>query len=60
MRVDDMGELDMAHPTTLADFVRRCVTRAPGRRTALVLLDHGGGCVCCRMPCFKITVGSIR
>ncbi len=41
--IRDYGELDMADPKTLADFVDYCNTNYPARKTALTLWDHGTG-----------------
>ncbi|SEG93469.1 hypothetical protein SAMN05444920_108128 [Nonomuraea solani] len=35
--------VDSGHPQTVVDFVRWAVKRAPARRYALVLWNHGGG-----------------
>jgi Clostripain family len=39
----DLGELNMADPTTLRDFIAWGLQNYPADRTALVLWDHGGG-----------------
>jgi hypothetical protein len=39
--IEDMGELDMADPQTLADFIIWGRAYAPSRRTAIVLWNHG-------------------
>ncbi|MBK9178063.1 MAG: hypothetical protein IPM45_00585 [Acidimicrobiales bacterium] len=40
---DDLGELDMGDPATLADFIEYGVTNYPAEHYALVLWDHGAG-----------------
>jgi hypothetical protein len=39
--IEDMGELDMADPQTLADFITWGRSYAPAERTAIVLWNHG-------------------
>ncbi len=39
----DLGELNMADPATLADFVTWGLKTYPADRTAVVFWDHGGG-----------------
>ena len=39
----DLGEVDMAAPATLAQFVDFGVTRFPSRHLGVVIADHGGG-----------------
>ncbi len=39
----DLGELNMADPATLRDFIAWGFQTYPADRTALVLWDHGGG-----------------
>jgi hypothetical protein len=39
----DLGELDMANPKTLSDFVTWGEKTYPADRTAVVFWDHGGG-----------------
>ncbi len=41
--IRDYGELDMADPKTLVDFVDYCNTNYPARKTVLTLWDHGTG-----------------
>ncbi len=41
--VADLGEVDMADPASLADFIKWGLTTYPADRTALVFWDHGGG-----------------
>jgi hypothetical protein len=43
VEVEDLGEIDMGDPATLAEFIRRGVTEFPADRYALVVGDHGGG-----------------
>lgn len=40
---EDMGELNMANPQTLIDFVTWGVSTYPADRYAIVLWNHGGG-----------------
>ena len=39
----DLGEVDMAAPATLAQFIDFGVTRFPSRHVGVVIADHGGG-----------------
>lgn len=39
--LEDLGEADMAHPDTLADFIRWGRSTFPARRYVLFLWDHG-------------------
>lgn len=39
--IEDLGELDMADPQTLADFITWGRSYAPAERTAIVLWNHG-------------------
>lgn len=39
--VDDLGELNMGEPETLADFITRGIEDYPAARYSLVLWDHG-------------------
>eukprot|EP00959_Pyramimonas_sp_CCMP1952_P397484 8328803-Pyramimonas_sp.AAC.1 len=39
----ERGEVDTAEEEVLVDFVREVVGRSPGRKTALILVDHGAG-----------------
>ena len=39
----ERGEVDTAQEEVLVDFVKEAVSRSPGRKTALVLIDHGAG-----------------
>jgi len=39
----DWGERNLGDPATLAEFVDTGLSMAPGRRTALIIWDHGGG-----------------
>ncbi len=41
--VQDVGEVDMGDPQTLAWFVNTGVTQLPAERYALYVSDHGGG-----------------
>lgn len=41
--VEDLGEVDMADPATLTDFIDWGVANYPAEKYALVLWDHGGG-----------------
>lgn len=41
--IEELGELDMGDPATLADFLAWVDLTYPARRTALVLWDHGSG-----------------
>ncbi len=41
--ISDLGELDMADPNTLADFITWGIGAYPADRTALFMWDHGGG-----------------
>ncbi len=41
--IDDWGESDLGHPSTLADFVQAAAAHAPADHYALVIKDHGGG-----------------
>ncbi len=41
--LEDEGELNMADPTTLSDFVVSGMTRYPAANYALVMFDHGVG-----------------
>lgn len=43
--LQDLGELDMADPQTLTDFVSWGLQNFPADRTALFMWDHGGGWV---------------
>jgi|GEM_PF-267011 len=40
--LDDLGEVNMGDPATLADFIAWGAQAYPADRTALVLWDHGG------------------
>lgn len=40
--LDDLGEVNMGDPATLADFIAWGAGAFPAERTALVLWDHGG------------------
>lgn len=40
--VEDLGELDMANPATLRQFVQLATQRFPAQRSLLVLSGHGG------------------
>jgi len=42
-QVADLGELNMASPSTLADFVHWGLSTYPADRTMLILWDHGAG-----------------
>lgn len=42
-QVADLGEQNMASPSTLADFVHWGLTTYPADRTMLILWDHGAG-----------------
>jgi hypothetical protein len=42
-QVADLGEQDMANPTTLSSFIQWGLTSYPADRTMLVFWDHGGG-----------------
>ncbi len=42
-QVADLGELNMASPATLADFIHWGLSTYPADRTMLVLWDHGAG-----------------
>ena len=39
--IEDLGEMDMADPQTLVDFIRWGTEKYPARRYALFLWDHG-------------------
>ncbi len=39
----DLGEVNMADPQTLANFLDWAATNYPSEHTALILWDHGGG-----------------
>ncbi len=39
--LDDLGELNMGNPATLADFISWGTTAWPADRTAIILWDHG-------------------
>ena len=39
----DLGEVNMAHPATLRDFIVYCQEKHPARHTVLTLWDHGDG-----------------
>ncbi|MCU0860579.1 MAG: clostripain-related cysteine peptidase, partial [Thermoplasmata archaeon] len=41
--LEDLGEVDMADPATLTDFIDWGVANYPAENYALVLWDHGGG-----------------
>ncbi|NRQ32649.1 hypothetical protein HII36_12485 [Nonomuraea sp. NN258] len=41
--IEELGPTDSGHPQTVVDFVRWAAGRAPARRYALVLWNHGGG-----------------
>jgi hypothetical protein len=41
--LEDKGELDMAAPETLADFVTQAVSMYPASRYMLTIMDHGMG-----------------
>ena len=41
--IADLGELDMADPTTLASFIAFAVETFPADNYALTISDHGGG-----------------
>jgi hypothetical protein len=41
--LSDLGEVNMADPATLADFVTWGLKTYPADRTAIVFWDHGGG-----------------
>ena len=41
--IEDLGEIDMGQPDTLAEFIRRGVTEFPADNYALIIGDHGGG-----------------
>jgi len=41
--LEDMGELNMGDPQTLADFLAWGMQSYPANRTALVIWDHGAG-----------------
>lgn len=40
---EDLGELNMGDPKTLADFIIWSMTKYPARHYGLVLVDHGSG-----------------
>ncbi|HEY8345038.1 MAG TPA: clostripain-related cysteine peptidase [Bacillota bacterium] len=39
----DLGEVNMAHPATLRDFIVYCQEKYPATYTVLILWDHGDG-----------------
>jgi hypothetical protein len=41
--VESMGDVDMADPKTLADFVKWGMDKYPAEHYALIISDHGGG-----------------
>lgn len=41
--IQDLGEVDMGDPQTLADFVTWSIQNYPATKYALVMSDHGGG-----------------
>lgn len=41
--LEDLGELDLAAPKALSDFVAWGMEKYPAEKTALVFWDHGGG-----------------
>ncbi len=41
--LEDLGEIDMGSPDTLADFIDWAATEYPAEHRALVLWDHGDG-----------------
>lgn len=42
-QLSDLGELDMASPSALTDFIKWGLQTYPADKTALILWDHGGG-----------------
>ncbi len=41
--VENIGEVDMGDPQTLADFVTWSIQKYPAKKYALIMSDHGGG-----------------
>jgi hypothetical protein len=42
-QIEDLGEVDLAHPKALSDFLAWGVQKYPADRLAVVFWDHGGG-----------------
>ena len=53
--IQDLGEVDMADPNTLKDFVNWSINNYSAKYYALVLWDHGAGCM---GFCFDVTNGT--
>ena len=41
--IQDFGELNMGDPTTLVNFVTRCINNYPAQHYLIILWDHGDG-----------------
>ena len=42
-KLADMGQIDMANPDTLADFITWGMKQYPAEHTMVIISDHGGG-----------------
>lgn len=57
--VESIGEVDMAGPTVLTDFINWSIASYPADRYALVLWDHGGGWMGLLVDDYSSTVMSV-